>query len=108
MGEIFSLQRDNLTFEGELIATAASTDDPQSSDFSGSTGRWTELALYKTTVGGTWVCSRIGRSCWQGERDSHEATQCKTEQELIDWFGTDWLAKRLLKSAGIDSAEHID
>src|SRR5215216_4249031 len=68
MKEIF-VRVDNgpdITFFGELIGSAASSDNRACRrSFSGNTGRWTELFIYKT-AGGNYVCSRVERTRWTG------------------------------------------
>jgi hypothetical protein len=70
--EKFEIERDNgaaLAFNGELLAKVSSSDNNASgSSYSGQTGRWQVLALYKTE-GGKFICKRIDRTHWQGERD---------------------------------------
>lgn len=104
------LKRDNdrnLVFTGELIGSASSSPNNAHSNYSRETGRWTELNLYKT-AGGKFVCHSIGRTQWQGEHDRYSAQVCETESEVVDFFGTGWLAKELYEDAGIDATEVID
>ncbi len=105
----FILQRDGappLRFKGELLAETSSSPDRGRGDWSGATGRWTELRLYRTQ-GGKYVCQRIGRAQWQGERDTHEAVVCETENEVMEFFGWGWLAKDLYAKAELDAAEEV-
>ena len=93
----FTIERDDdtdLRFEGELLGEASSTDERQRSDFSGETGRWQELNLYGTKAG-AFVCQRIGHTRWMGDRGTHEAEVCNSHAEVLEFFGTDWLAKEL-------------
>jgi len=105
------VQRDgesNIKFTGECIANAESSDNNASgSSYSGSTGRWTELYLYKTAKG-KFVCSSIGRTRWQGEHDRYSAAVCTTTDEVIEFFGHGWLAKELYSEAKIDSNTEIE
>jgi len=109
--ETFTLQRDNkpdLRFSGERIGSASSTDEQAiTSSYSGQTGRWAELELYKTE-GGRYVCHMIGRTRWQGERDRHSGRVCDSEAEVGAFFGHRWLAKELYEDAGIDHAVEIE
>ncbi len=98
----------NIRFTGELIAKVSSSPDKAlGSNYSGQTGRWTELTLYKTR-GGKFVCHQIGRTQWQGERDRHTGKVCETLAEVKEFFGHRWLAKDLYDSAKIDTAEDVD
>jgi hypothetical protein len=67
--EQFTIHRDaepDLSFTGELVAEASTSPDQAMPNYSEQTGRWTELALYRTQ-GGKFICSRIERTQWQGE-----------------------------------------
>lgn len=106
----FTLRNDNapdVHFLGKHLSTVSSSKDTAHPQYSGHTGRWTELSLYQTTSG-TWVCHQIGRTTWVKERDRYTACICKTEQEIIDFFGFGWLAKRLYQAANINASVHVD
>lgn len=109
--ETFTVEIDNkpsIRFTGELVAAAASSDDRgYGSMFSSETGRWTELALYKTK-GGKFICHQIGRTRWQGERDRHSGKVCETLAEVKEFFGYRWLAKELYEKAGIEAVVKVD
>ena len=109
--ETFTLEMDNAPgarFTGELLARAASSDNQaMGSHYSGQTGRWTELALYKTK-GGRYVCHQVDRSRWKGERDRFSGKVCDTLEEVKDFFGHLWLAKELYADAGIDDAVQVE
>lgn len=109
--ETYTLEIDNepnIRFTGELVATAASSDNKAvGSSYSGQTGRWTELALYKTK-GGKYICHQIGRTCWQGERDRFSGKVCETLEEVKEFFGHRWLAKDLYAEASIDDVVEVD
>ena len=97
----------DIKFKGELIAEAWSSSDRASGNYSGSTGRSTELELYRTAKG-KYVCSSIGRTQWQGEHDRYSAMVCDTVEDVQAFFEHGWLAKELYRSAGIDVAEEIE
>lgn len=98
----------NIRFTGELVASAASSDNQaMGSSYSGQTGRWTELALYKTK-GGKFVCHQIGRTRWQGEGDRFSGKVCETLAEVKEFFGHRWLAKELYAEAGIDDIIDVE
>jgi hypothetical protein len=106
----FTIERDNdrdLNFTGEIIGSASSSPNNASSNYSRETGRWSELNLYKT-AGGKFVAQSIGRTQWQGEHDRYSAMVCNTEAEVVDFFGTGWLAKELYDDAGITAVEEIE
>ena len=75
--------------------------------YSGQTGRWTTLALYKT-VGGKFICHQIGHTRWQGERTKYSGKVCNDVSEVIAFFGNRWLAKELYNEAGIESVNDIE
>ena len=108
--DTITIERDNeldLRFRGELIAEVESSNRKPSANYSGNPARWTTLRLYKTTAG-RYVCESIGYSNWSGEHDRHNAAVCYTEAEVIEFFGTRWLAKELYAAAGIEAVEIID
>ncbi|MBU2735089.1 hypothetical protein HAQ00_04970 [Acidithiobacillus caldus ATCC 51756] len=109
--DTYTLEIDNnpdIRFTGELIAKVSSSGDRATgSRYSGQTGRWTTLALYKTK-GGKYVCHQIGHTLWEGERDRHSGKVCDTLEEVKAFFGYRWLAKDLYAEAGIDDAVDID
>ena len=106
--EIVRDKEQNIKFRGELIASCSSSDNNAAgSNYSGSTGRWTELRLYKT-AGGKYICSSIGRTRWQGERDRFSGCVCETIDDVIAFFGNGWLAKDLYEEADIDASIIIE
>jgi hypothetical protein len=109
--ETFTLEIDNapnIRFTGEMVASAVSSDNQaMGSSYSGQTGRWTDLALYKTK-GGKFVCHQVGRTRWQGERDRFSGKVCETLEEVKEFFGHRWLAKELYSEAGIDGTVEVE
>jgi hypothetical protein len=112
--ETHTIERDgdtDLRFKGELLASASSSPDTARSDYSGSTGRWTVLELYRTAAG-NYVVHEVGRTSWDGEQDRHTATVCEAEAEVVDAVRTHdgrlgRLGKQVLEEAGIDAVEEI-
>jgi len=106
----FIVKRDgarDIKFSGELIAEVSSTSNNASSSYSGSTGRWTELALYRSQAG-KFICQSIGRTQWDGEHDRHSGAICADMNCVMEFFGHGWLAKELYESADLDTAEDAD
>jgi len=104
------VKRDSLPdikFKGEKVAEASSSADRANPGYSGETGRWCELYLYRT-VGGKFVASEIGRTSWEYEHDRHRAEVCNDASEVINFFGFGWLAKELYDNANIDAAEEAE
>ena len=97
----------DLKFEGEKIAGTSNSADRGHSEFSGETGRWTSLALYRTTSG-KYVCHRIDHTQWAGERDYYAAAVCQDTPDVLDFFGFSDLAKELYHLAKIPAAVVID
>ncbi|MER2538702.1 MAG: hypothetical protein ABTQ26_05625 [Azonexus sp.] len=91
----------NIKFKGEVVASASSSGNRVMHDFSGETGRWKELTLYKT-AGGKFVCEQIDRTIWRGDSDFSRGAVCDDVDDVISYFGDDWLANRLYENAGID------
>lgn len=91
----------NIKFTGEMIGgVSSSPDQAMNSSWSGETGRWTILRLYKTK-GGKYICHQIGKTQWQGERDRFSGKVCDTLEEVVEFFGQRWLAKELYCDAGM-------
>jgi hypothetical protein len=110
--EEYTLIVDNepdIRFTGQLLAAVSSSAERAmgSSSYSGETGRWTSLSLYKTH-GGKYVCHSIGRTQWQGERDRFSGKVCETLEEVKEFFGHRWLAKELYDEAGIDAFVEVE
>ena len=98
-----TVRRDNdsdLQFRGTLLGIADS-----SSVYGNS--RWEELAVYKT-LGGRYVCKRVGRTEWAGETDRCTGAVCDTFDEVVAFFGFKKVAKELYVSAGINTAVVVD
>ena len=85
----YTIERDNapnLKFTGTYVAGASSSaNNAAGSSYSGQVGRWCELDLYKTK-GGKFVCSQIGYTQWQGEKNRYSGAVCETEAEVIKFF----------------------
>jgi len=109
--EKITVERDNdrnLVFTGELITKVSSSDDrAMGSSYSGETGRWQVLKLYKAKTG-KFVAQRINRTRWQGERDTYEAKVCSTHNDIVEFFGGGWLAKELYEEGDINAAIDLD
>ena len=108
--EPFNLEVDNkpsLKFKGVLIAEVESSNNNAMFNYSGETGRSTDLDLYKTQAG-KFICHKTGYSQWQGEHTRYSAKVCDTEAEVMGWFGHGWLAKELYSEANIDDSVTID
>lgn len=107
---LITIQRDgapDIRFVGERIAATCSSADRGNSYFSGSTGRWTELELYRTR-GGKYVAQQIGCTQWQGERDRYSGAVCDDVAAVIAFFGHGWLAKHLYDKAGIEDVQDVE
>jgi hypothetical protein len=111
MSEEFTVKRDNekdLKFTGELLnLVSSSPDQAMGSAYSGSTGRWTQLTLYRT-AGGKYICGQVGYTQWQGEKDRYSGAVCDNEAEVVEFFGNGWLAKLLYDEAGIEAVEVVE
>lgn len=107
----YTIERDNdrpIRFTGKLVAMADSSPNPARPDtFSGSEGRWCELALYQTK-GGKFICEQVDCSRRDGERNRRKAQVCDNHQQVMEFFGFGRLAKRLYECAGIDPAFDVE
>ncbi len=97
----------NIKFTGECMASVYSSDNNACSDYSGSVGRWTELALYRTKAG-KYICEQKNYTRWQGEQNTYQGAICEDTEQVIEFFGNDWLAKELYESAEIDDALEVE
>jgi hypothetical protein len=98
----------DIIFTGEVIATAKSSPNTAAGNYSRSTGRWSELTLYRTQ-GGKYVCQEIGRTQWQGEHDRYRGAVCEDADCVCEFFGQGWLAKELYAdTAEIDCSISVD
>jgi len=98
----------DLKFRGTLLASIASSAAPR--------GRWREFRVYKT-VAGNYVYSDIGRSVLDGERDKFRAEVVNLnvthyvpmtwQEQAINFFGFDPLAKDLYRKLGVEFEEKI-
>jgi hypothetical protein len=108
--ETFTIRRDmdkDLKFTGREIASVASTSDQTKGHwYSGYVAEWTELSLHQTKAG-AFVCGRVTHIVLDGERDAYEAAVCNSQDAVIEFFGTDWLAKKLYEQAEIEVVEGI-
>lgn len=88
----------NIKFKGKLLGNASSNDK--------NNNRWTELVLYKTESE-KYVCQEIGRTKMTGEVDRFNAFICKNLEEVREFFGHGWLAKRLYEITEIEDVVEI-
>ena len=110
MSETFTIERDgepDLRFTGTKIAGTSNSPDRGHSDWSGQTGRWTTLRLYKTD-GGRYVCHRVEHTQWQGDHDTSAAEACDNLDEVQAFFGYGRLAKEIYYEANIEAVQEID
>lgn len=108
--ETITLENDNapaIRFTGERVARVSSSPDTASSYYSGHTGCYTILELYKTK-GGKFVAHSVGVTQWQGEHDRHKSAVCEDEAAVIAFFGHGWLAKDLYEEAGIEDVQYVE
>jgi hypothetical protein len=96
-----------LRFTGELIAKASTSPDRAHGIYwSGSPGRWQELALYRTQAG-QWIAHRADLSQWDGEQGHSEAAVCPDLAAVERFLGHGNLAQHIYHDAGIDTAEAV-
>jgi|SRR5690554_882060 len=96
----------DVSFCGELLATASSENIASKMRGKKNNSRWTVLELYKTEAG-AFVCVNIGRSSKPGEVDQAKVEVVETEKAVIDFFGQGWLSKELYETAGIENVIRI-
>lgn len=97
----------SLRFKGEEIASAQSSSNRAHPNYSGETGISWLYTLYRTE-GGTYVAAKVMHSLWQGSSDEYMGTVCASEDEVIAFFGQDWLAHELYEEADIANVELVN
>lgn len=97
----------DVKFTGELIADVASSSDKASSLYSGSPGRSKELRLFRTKAR-KYIGQIIEWTQWQGEKDRYYVKIFDDLNQLSDFFGYGWLAKRLYDKANIDVCDEVE
>jgi hypothetical protein len=105
--ETYIVRRDmdrDLKFTGRMIASVSTAPDQANSRY---INEQIGLSLYKTRAG-AFVCGRVTHILLDGERDAHEAAACNSQDAVIEFFGTDWLAKKLYDQAEIEAVEVIE
>ncbi|MGS4989926.1 hypothetical protein ACVDG9_18325 [Roseibium sp. RP-7] len=105
----YLIKRDDgpdLRFQGELIASVESSQDRQSRLYSGQTGNWDELELYRTAAG-NFVCVIENCTAWAGERNTRQAAVVSDAAGVIEFFGQEWLAKLIYSEAGLANVQDV-
>ncbi len=97
----------SLKFTGKMVASAMSGDNKElGRRYSGEHGRWKRIELYVTQTG-KYVCYQENLTRWQGERNTAFAAVCETDNEVIRFFGSCWIAKELYEEAGIEYVQYV-
>lgn len=110
MTERFTVPQTNgpdLIFNGDCLAAVKSSPERTDPNYSGSTGEWAALRLYRTT-GGNYVGVREVHSNWVGIESTSEVVWGNDIGVITRLFGFGRLAKELYERAGIDTAKRID
>lgn len=97
----------NIRFTGEMVACVKSSPEITSSLYSGQTGYWTKLMLYKTK-GGKFICYQVINTLWQGEHAYCRGQVCETLDEVKAFFGHGWLSKSLYIQAEISDTVDVE
>lgn len=84
----------DIRFSGDEIAQFSSSWDSTQLHFSGEEGWRTELILYKT-IYGKWICQKVHETKWLDQKDELSAKVCTSLDEVKQFFGDDWVAKKL-------------
>jgi hypothetical protein len=97
----------DLRFTGELIHGVASSGNNAMPYYSGVSGQWTELDIYKTK-GGKFVCHRSDLSECVMDKEHFSGAVCENHDEIIAFFGHGELQAWLYHNANIDDAIEVD
>lgn len=100
-----------LTFEGDLLAAASSSDNHASPSYSGSVGRSQKVSIYQTK-GGKYVAAIHHSTRWQGEHDTDEAESFASAKECAAWLSGKvpaWLFDDIIDTWGPEGVnEQVD
>ena len=80
-------QNPDFNFTGDLIGQLTTSLDKSAPNYSGSPGRWSTIKLYKTLIGGKYVCQRIGYSAHPNEHTVYHVKVCNSVQQVKEFFG---------------------
>jgi hypothetical protein len=83
-----------IKFSGELIASSINSPDRTMPDWSGSTGEWEELYVYKT-LNNNYICYLRELTLWQDNESYFHCNFCKNLDEVKEFFGDHKLAEEL-------------
>lgn len=92
-----------LHIRGEIIASGESSANNAHSNYSGSTGQWQSVKIYKT-VKGRFVVSITHFTQWQGQHDTEEAAVFPDAKACIDFLTgrvPGWLVTDLVDELGV-------
>ena len=99
-----------LRIRGEVLASNSSSMNNACSDYSGSTGRSQEVAVYKT-ASGKFIVAIHHNTCWQGEHDTDEASVFPGLTQVVAFLGDTvpgWMLQELIDELGEEAvAEEI-
>lgn len=94
-------------FEGEHIAYVRTYPDTNYNDlYSGSNTSWQELTLYITNKK-NYIGVKDECSLYIADKTKRDTAILKTEEDIIEFFGQDYLAHQLYKEADIDNMEEV-
>ena len=102
--ERFVIARDE-GYDLDMIAQKTHTVSSRQRE-DGKAGRWSEIHVYET-LHGQRVVVQIGRSTVRNEKDRTDARVIKTEDQLKEFLGMGWLAKKLYAQLGVETAQKI-
>lgn len=68
--------------------------------------RWTELALYRA-ASDRYICHQIGRTIAPNEIDIFKVHTAAEVADVVAFFGTGWLSKKLYEQCNIQAREFI-
>ena len=108
--ESFRIDHDDglpIAFTGNLLCIVESSPDSNRSNWSGMTGRWRRLELYKTRAA-QYICVCRAFTQWERERDSVSVEVVNEPKGIAEFFGPGWMLRQLCEQSGVDLAEHVE
>ena len=100
-----------LRIRGELLASAASSNNNVHPDYSGSAGRRQTVWVYRT-ASGKHIAAIQHLTCWQGEHDTDEAAVFPGLIQCVEYLRErvpGWMLQRLIQDLGEEAvAEEVE
>lgn len=101
-----------LAFEGEVLASFATSFDRAHPDYSGRPGRAESVTVYRTK-GGKYVVAVAHLTCWQGGHDHYDAQVFGSLSSALNYLAfeadvPEWVVDEIIDQLGAEAvAEEV-